>query len=449
MSRNDRPRLRYFLAMETTSRRFPPDSFCLAASYSRYTRLTWSTRCLQCFGVFQDQGHHPVQLVPHRVDVFRQQVFFVRRPDRSASPVRTIFCERFSSFFMIGTTLLVRRDSSSSRLTALRRRWVICFISSSSVRFGGPADVRTAPSRRLLASSSRRTVLRFSGSRLLMESLPRVSVVDVFIVRSNGRSPLSTCCRIFDRLRNAIIVFQHPPPEGHPGQLDLLGQANFLVPGQQGDFPHLGQIHPHRIVDPAGRGFGEFFLEVELFLDAFFSLDFHAVGELIVGLFQLFAPGPAVGFVLIDQVDLDFVEMDQQRVELFRAGIDQRVVDLLVGQIPASLPLAIKSSRTRSLGAPLLCSFLPLAHSPQIFNCCLADNFSLTARAAWPGVAISLTRESRSSGIMASYHLSIRYTVKYYSPNPPVPGASPDRRLEIIKQGLKLTVAFFFRQGLT
>src|SRR3982751_6362750 len=33
MSRNDRPRLRYFLAIETTRRRLPPDSLRFASSY--------------------------------------------------------------------------------------------------------------------------------------------------------------------------------------------------------------------------------------------------------------------------------------------------------------------------------------------------------------------------------------------------------------------------------
>ena len=47
-----------------------------------------------------------------------------------------------------------------------------------------------------------------------------------------------------------VVAFQNPVTEPGPGKLDLLGQGHFLLPGQQRNLAHLGQIHPHRIVRP-------------------------------------------------------------------------------------------------------------------------------------------------------------------------------------------------------
>ncbi len=43
---------------------------------------------------------------------------------------------------------------------------------------------------------SLRTVTRFCGKRLVIVFFARFSEVEIFIVRSNGRRPSPTCCRI-------------------------------------------------------------------------------------------------------------------------------------------------------------------------------------------------------------------------------------------------------------
>ena len=45
--------------------------------------------------------------------------------------------------------------------------------------------------------------------------------------------------------------------EDLPGDLDLLGERDFLLAGEQRDLAHLGEVHAHRIVDPLGAGLGQ------------------------------------------------------------------------------------------------------------------------------------------------------------------------------------------------
>jgi len=54
----------------------------------------------------------------------------------------------------------------------------------------------------------------------------------------------------FHRRLHHVVAFQDLVSEAGAGQLDLLGQRDFLLPGQQRNLAHLRQIHPHRIIGP-------------------------------------------------------------------------------------------------------------------------------------------------------------------------------------------------------
>ena len=63
---------------------------------------------------------------------------------------------------------------------------------------------------------------------------------------------------------------------------DLLGQSDFLLPGQQGDFAHLGQVHADRIVRPGLVVVGR---KQELVI--LFRFGFQVDGFVIVLMFQV------------------------------------------------------------------------------------------------------------------------------------------------------------------
>ena len=53
-----------------------------------------------------------------------------------------------------------------------------------------------------------------------------------------------------DRRLHHVVALQHLVAEPGAGDLDLLGQRDFLLPGQQRNLAHLRQVHAHRIVGP-------------------------------------------------------------------------------------------------------------------------------------------------------------------------------------------------------
>ncbi len=55
------------------------------------------------------------------------------------------------------------------------------------------------------------------------------------------------------RLLHHVVAFEQLAAELRPGDLDLLGQGDFLLPREQRDFAHLRQVHPHRVVRPRFR----------------------------------------------------------------------------------------------------------------------------------------------------------------------------------------------------
>jgi hypothetical protein len=55
------------------------------------------------------------------------------------------------------------------------------------------------------------------------------------------------------RRLHAEMAADHRSAEPFASHLDLLGQRNLLLPRQEGDFSHLAQIEPDRIVAPLGE----------------------------------------------------------------------------------------------------------------------------------------------------------------------------------------------------
>ena len=62
--------MRYFLAIETTRRRLPPESSRLACSYSSKTVSISRTRVGELCRLLEDEPRRPVELLPHDEDVF-------------------------------------------------------------------------------------------------------------------------------------------------------------------------------------------------------------------------------------------------------------------------------------------------------------------------------------------------------------------------------------------
>ena len=69
-------------------------------------------------------------------------------------------------------------------------------------------------------------------------------------MRSNGSSPACTRLQHLDGQLNHVVAFQQATAKPGPGDFDLLGQRDFLLPGEQRNLAHLRQVHPHRIVGP-------------------------------------------------------------------------------------------------------------------------------------------------------------------------------------------------------
>jgi hypothetical protein len=155
--------------------------------------------------------------------------------------------------------------------------------------------------------------------------------------------------------------------------LDLLGQADLLLAGEQGDGAHLRQVHPDGVVDAAAGGVGpellvaldrlgaeggldvlrghqrpaELEAEPVRLAGALAAGDAHGargLGHLAVGF--LCAAASARGAVLsgaelhlVDQLDAGQVEHHEHAVDVTRVDhlVGERVVQLLVAE-PLTLP---------------------------------------------------------------------------------------------------------------
>ena len=175
----------------------------------------------------------------------------------------TILVLMDESFFISGVTLLVRRASSSSSLTLRRRRRRIAR-RSSSCSFLVLAWRRSSQSWRL-RNSIFRTDARFIGMRCPIVPLSAIALVGADLHRAVERQiAVVHLLKNFHRRLKAVIALQHLGAENLAGDLDLLGQGDFLLARQQGDFAHLRQVHPHRIVDPLGRSLRKLRFEVQI-----------------------------------------------------------------------------------------------------------------------------------------------------------------------------------------
>ncbi len=130
-----------------------------------------------------------------------------------------------------------------------------------------------------------------------------------------------------DGLLSCVVALQDPPSEVHAGGLDLLGQCDFLGPGEQFDLAHLGKVHAHRVIDPPAVGFQ---FPAAVFL-------------VLLGLFVLVLEGrfAASGLGFVDQFDAQFIDRHQQRIEAIgrHCLVGQILIHLFVSEIPALLAL--------------------------------------------------------------------------------------------------------------
>ena len=130
------------------------------------------------------------------------------------------------------------------------------------------------------------------------------------------------------------VAFEDLAAEPLAGDLDLLGQADLLVAGQERDLAHLGQVHPDRVVDPP-RDLIEVFdgqfavVVVDRLIDEFIGL--------VIGVTR--GEEARLGLVLVDQLDAQLVERLEQAVDLLGTTrlIGQVVVHLIEGQESTTL----------------------------------------------------------------------------------------------------------------
>ena len=287
--------------------------------------LTISTRRAKAAGVFQRHEHQVVQLLFEVGAVFAG-VPHALQLRRSAVPARPSALQICSSFFISGWTFCVRIDSSSTSVTALRRRMlelrrILLLVLLGKVFVEALGEVVAGSARAGVRASC-----RLCGMRWRILSLSRFSVSDTLIVRSNGRSPVCDPLEHLDHVAQGIIAFEHLAAEALAGDFDLLGQGDFLLAGEQRDFAHLGEVHAHRIVDAAAVAFLVDEGQVE-FADLGFGLG---------GVPRRRGPGFAfLGLRLVDQFDALLFEEHEQLIELL--GVDgvvgQVFVDLAVGQV--------------------------------------------------------------------------------------------------------------------
>ncbi len=180
------------------------------------------------------------------------------------------------------------------------------------------------------------SVFKLCGMRPVICPLSRPSVTETLIVRSKGNSlPLT-----FDRMSIAafmgVIALEELAAEPLPRDFDFLGERNLLFAGQQGDFAHLSQVHPHGIVNAAGLFLAPFFPLLPVLAALLFR---RLVGEFFIG----------------DDLHPELFDRHQEHVELF--GIDRLVrkviVDLAEGE-PSPLPLPDRNQFAEFVVRPLL-----------------------------------------------------------------------------------------------
>ena len=155
-------------------------------------------------------------------------------------------------------------------------------------------------------------------------------------MRSKGSSPRSTCLSI-----STTALARDAPLEDLAAEtaaardLDLLGEADLLVAGEQRDLAHLGQVHADRVVDALGRtddSHRSVVLDVLLLApERGDQRRLIAVGVVLAGEGLLEA---ARHRLFVDDLDAFFLQSRQDLLDLVRrhdVGRD-RGVDALVAQ---------------------------------------------------------------------------------------------------------------------
>jgi hypothetical protein len=143
-----------------------------------------------------------------------------------------------------------------------------------------------------------------------------------------------------------VVALQDLAPEPLAGDLDLLGQADLLVAGQQRDLAHLRQVHADRVVDAPGD-----LVEVLGGEFAVVLVVARLVDEVLGLVVGVGARGQQarLGLLLVDQLDAHLVEGFEQAVDLLRAAglVGQIVIDLVECQ--ETTPLAQVEERLEAL----------------------------------------------------------------------------------------------------
>ncbi len=181
------------------------------------------------------------------------------------------------------------------------------------------------------------------------DALTDRALVGLILGRADFHRPVERQIAVVDLLQNlhralkAVVAFEHLAAENLARDLDLLRQRDFLLAGEQGDFAHLREIHPHRIVDPLGRSLGQLGLEVHV--DFFFV--FLNLGDVFRGRFifrnrrflhlGLGALGEVADVRLVDELNAHLVDHHQQRIQLVRRNdfVRQLFVQFFIREITA------------------------------------------------------------------------------------------------------------------
>src|SRR5262245_7092639 len=136
-----------------------------------------------------------------------------------------------------------------------------------------------------------------------------------------------------DHLAKYPVAFENLASETLAGDLDLLGQRDFLVAAQERDLAHLREVHPHRVIDAAAV---LLFEKAEIDLGTQLVVNFGGLGGATLAL---------LGLRLVDQLDALVLEQDQELIQFL--GVDgvirQIVVDLAVCQVAFLLALVEQS----------------------------------------------------------------------------------------------------------
>ena len=111
-----------------------------------------------------------------------------------------------------------------------------------------------------------------------------------------GEAPGVDLAKGVHRTRTGVVALEDLAAEDHPRGLDLLGETDLLLAGQQGDGAHLREVHPDGIVDAPGTLLGEGLLDHRLGLGVVEDLLFACgvLGLVLVAVTGAFGVGVAV-----------------------------------------------------------------------------------------------------------------------------------------------------------